>query len=230
MHSQFLETQLRHLARQLLSAQEDERRKISRDLHDVVVQTLVGINLELARLRKSTSLRVQTLKMKIARTQRLVQKSVSDVHQFAHTLRPAILDDLGLNPALRNYLRVVAARENLKINLSTFAGVEALDNEKRTVLFRVAQEALTNVGRHARASIVDVTVSAVSDAVRIEVHDNGRSFQVPQTLSARTNRRLGLVGMRERVEMVGGVLVIESAPGPGTTVRADVPYRNGGAK
>ena len=230
MQSQSLETQLRHLARQLLTALEDERRKISRDLHDVVVQTLVGINLQLAELSKSASPRVQTLKMKIARTQRLVEKSVREVHQFARALRPAVLDDLGLNPALRNYLRVVAARENLKINLSTFDGVEALDNEKRTVLFRVAQEALTNVGRHARASIVDVTVSAVSDAVRIEVHDNGRSFQVPKTLSARTNRRLGLVGMRERVEMVGGVLVIESAPGRGTTVRADVPYSNGGAK
>jgi signal transduction histidine kinase len=145
------------------------------------------------------------------------------VHQFARELRPAVLDDLGLIPALHAHLKTVAARQKFKIHLTAFAGVEALDGDKRTVLYRVAQEALINVGRHAQASAVKVSLREIPGAVRLEIHDNGKSFQVPQTLSAKTNKRLGLLGMRERVEMVGGTLVIESAPGRGTTVRAEIP-------
>jgi signal transduction histidine kinase len=103
-----------------------------------------------------------------------------------------------------------------------------LDSARRTVLYRVAQEALTNVARHAQASVVNVSLREIPGAIRMEVHDNGKSFQVQQTLSAKTNQRLGLLGMRERVEMVGGTLTIESAPGQGTTVRAEIPFRPGG--
>ena len=229
VQSQFMQKKLRHLARQILSAQEDERREISRELHDEVVQTLVGINVQLAALGKAASIGVRALKAKIAHTQRLVEKSVSAVHQFARELRPAVLDDLGLIPALHAYMKIIATRKKLKIRLTAFAGVEELDNARRTVLYRVAQEALTNVARHARASRVEVTISQIPGAARMEVHDDGKSFQVPQTLSVRANRRLGLLGMRERVEMVGGVVTIESAPGLGTTVRADVPFQPGGA-
>lgn len=228
VQSQLMQKKLRHLARQILSAQEDERRKISRELHDEVVQTLVGINVGLAALGKAASLGPRPLQVKIARTQRLVEKSVSAVHQFARELRPAVLDDLGLIPALHAYMKCVAAREKLKIRLTAFAGVETLDSARRTVLYRVAQEALTNVARHAQASVVNVSLREIPGAIRMEVHDNGKSFQVQQTLSAKTNQRLGLLGMRERVEMVGGTLTIESAPGQGTTVRAEIPFRPGG--
>ena len=223
--SEFMQKKLRHLARQLLSAQEDERRHISRELHDEVVQTLVGINVELAALGRAADLGPRALQAKIARTQRLVEKSVTAVHDFARELRPAVLDDLGLIPALHAYTKQLAAKKKLKIHVTAFAGVEAMDTEKRTVLYRVAQEALTNVGRHAQATAVHVRITALPGAVRLEVHDNGKSFQVPQTLSLKTNQRLGLLGMRERVEMVGGAVVIESAPGHGTTVRAEIPYQ-----
>jgi two-component system sensor histidine kinase DegS len=96
------------------------------------------------------------------------------------------------------------------------------------VLYRVAQEALINVSRHARASVVKVTISQRPGAVRMDIHDNGKSFRVASTLSPRRNQRLGLLGMRERLEMVGGTLVIESAPGRGTTVRAEIPFRKRG--
>jgi two-component system CheB/CheR fusion protein len=226
--SQFMQKKLRHLARQILTAQEDERRKISRELHDVVVQTLVGINVELAALGAAANLGARPLKAKIAHTQRLVEKSVNAVHQFARELRPAVLDDLGLIPALHAFLKTVASRAKLKISLTAFAGVEALSNERRTVLYRVAQEALTNVVRHAQASVVKVSIREISGAVCMEVHDNGKSFQVPQALSPKTNKRLGLLGMRERVEMIGGLLNIASAPGQGTTVRAEIPLREKG--
>ena len=122
-----------------------------------------------------------------------------------------------------------AARKNLKIRMTASAGVEKLKPEKLTVLYRVAQESLTNIGRHADASLVDLRITEMPEVVSMVIHDNGKSFDVAKTLSSNANRRLGLLGMRERIEMVGGTLTIESAAGYGTTIRADVPLERGGA-
>ncbi len=222
--SQVMQKKLRNLTRQIISAQEEERREISRELHDDVVQTLVGINVELSALGKGASVGLGALKTKIARTQRLVTNSVNAVHRFARELRPAVLDDLGLIPALNAYTKSLAERKNLKIHLSAFAGVEALGSAKRTVLFRVAQEALTNVARHAQATLVSMKIREIKGCIRMEVSDNGKSFAVEKTLLSHTRNRLGLVGMRERVEMVGGRFSIVSTPGKGTTVRAEIPF------
>ena len=135
-----------------------------------------------------------------------------------------MLDDLGLIPALHVYSKELAAREKIKIRLTAFGGVEALGIAKRTVLYRVAQEALTNVARHAQATAVSINISKVSGAVRMKICDNGKSFPVAKTLLAKNNKRLGLLGMRERVEMVGGNLIIESACGKGSTVCAEMPF------
>ena len=135
-----------------------------------------------------------------------------------------MLDDLGLIPALHAYSKSLAARKKIKIQLTAFDGVEALGGAKRTVLFRVAQEALTNVARHAHASQVRMSISEISGAVRMEISDNGKSFHIGKALLAKNPKRLGLIGMKVRVEMVGGSLTIESAPGKGTTVRAEIPF------
>jgi two-component system, NarL family, sensor histidine kinase DegS len=105
--------------------------------------------------------------------------------------------------------------------------VEQLNSIQRTVLYRIAQEALTNVARHAHASRVDVSIHRLSRAVGVIIKDNGKSFEVERVLQAKKNKRLGLLGMRERVEMVGGRLRVESAPGKGTTIRAEIPFTNG---
>jgi len=227
LESQLMQVKLRDLTRQIITAQEDERKEISRELHDQVVQILVGISVHLSALGAGVSeglTGLKGLKGKITRTQQLVEVAVNAVHRFARELRPAVLDDLGLIPALHAYNKSLAEQKNLKIHLTAFAGVEALESSKRTVLFRVAQEAMTNVIRHARASQVRMSLTKIPGAVRMEINDNGKSFQVGKTLLAKTNKRLGLVGMRERVEMVGGSLTIESAPGRGTTVRAELPF------
>jgi signal transduction histidine kinase len=223
LQSHVMQRKLRQLTRQILIAQEEERKKISRELHDEVVQTLVGINVELATLGKDSTAGLLSLKTKIARTQRLVTDSVNAVHRFARELRPAVLDDLGLIPALHAYCKNLAVGKKLKIKLTLFSGVEALGGAARTVLFRVAQEALTNVVRHAEASRVTLDISPVPGAIRMEITDNGRAFPVSRALLAPSHRRLGLVGMRERVEMIGGVFTITSVAGRGTSVRADVP-------
>ena len=111
--------------------------------------------------------------------------------------------------------------------MTAFAKVEELTNDRRTVLYRVAQEALTNVGRHAQARNVTVDIRELPNAIRMRIHDDGRAFDVERLLRSRKSNRMGLLGMRERVEMVGGTFTIESAPGKGTTVTARVPFRNG---
>jgi PAS domain S-box-containing protein len=224
LESQDMQKKLRRLTHQILTAQEEERKKISRELHDEVVQTLVGINVELSALVYGNSPDIHHLKDKIARTQRLVEKSVDAVHRFARDLRPAVLDDLGLIPALHAFCLSLAERKKLKIKMTAFGGVEAMDGDRRTVLFRVAQEALTNVARHARATRVRLSIKQISGAIRMEIADNGMSFPVKQLLQAKNNKRLGLVGMKERIEMVGGNLIIESVSGKGTTVRAEIPF------
>jgi signal transduction histidine kinase len=224
VESHRMEKKLRQLTRQIITAQEEERKEISRELHDEVVQTLVGINVELAALGKGATVGLHTLKDKIAHTQRLVENSVNAVHRFARELRPAVLDDLGLIPALHAYSKSLSERKKIKIQMTAFGGVEAMGTAKRTVLFRVAQEALTNVARHAHATIVKMSITEISGAIRMEINDNGKSFAVEKTLQAKNHNRLGLIGMKERVEMVGGKLAIVSTPGTGTTVRAEIPF------
>ena len=225
--SRQLQDQLRSLSRQLLSAQEEERKKISRELHDEIAQTLTSINVQLATLKMQAAVNVKGLQKKIAGAQRMVEKSVNIVHQFARELRPPVLDDLGLIPALHSFVKRFAKRTGVRVRLTTFAQVERLDSAKRTVLYRVAQEALTNVSRHARATRVDVGIRELPDAVCMEIKDNGKSFLVQRILHMKGNTHLGLLGMRERVEMVGGRFSVESIKSKGTTIRAQIPFRNG---
>jgi len=221
--SERLQEQSRQLARQILSAQEEERREISRELHDVIAQTLAGINVQLTALKKEASVTTRGLDVNIARTQLMVEKSVDLVHRFARDLRPAVLDDLGLIPALHSFMKQFTTRTGIRTYLTAFAGVEHLEIARRTVFFRVAQEALTNVERHAQASRVDVTLRKVPDGVCLKIKDDGKSFRVDRALERKGSKRLGLLGMRERLEMVGGSFAIESAPGKGTTIIAQIP-------
>jgi PAS domain S-box-containing protein len=222
--SRGMQEQLRHLSYQILQAQEEERKRISRELHDEITQTLVGINVHLETLAREAKVNPKGLKKKIARTQRLVEKSVNIVHRFARELRPTLLDDLGLIASVHSFMKDFTKRTGIRVHFTTIAGVEQLNSARRTVLYRVVQSALNNVAQHARASRVKVSIRKLADAVRMEISDNGRSFQVERVLHARRNRRLGLLGMRERVEMVGGNLSVESAPGRGTTIRAQIPF------
>jgi signal transduction histidine kinase len=221
--SENLQEQLRRLSRQVLSAQEEERKEISRELHDVIAQTLTGINIRLATLKKEAATNTKGLDRNIARTQRLVEKSVDIVHRFARELRPAVLDDLGLIPALHSFLKNFTARTGVRTHLTAFAGVEQIETSRRTVLFRIAQEALTNVARHANASRVELKIQKVADGIAMKVWDNGKSFAVDSVMNGNGSKRLGLLGMRERLEMVGGRFEVASAPGKGTTITAKIP-------
>ncbi len=223
--SRRMQEELRLLSRRLLSVQEEERKRISRELHDVVAQALTGINLQLATLKSRTTASAKDLQEKIATTQLLVEKSVEIVHGFALSLRPTVLDDLGLVPALQSYLRAQRKETGLAIHLTTFAGVEKLGGGVKTALYRIIQESLANVARHAKASRVNVRISDQGGNVRMDVHDDGRGFQVNKVDAAASGRHLGLLGMQERAEMVGGTFLVKSAPGKQTTIRVEIPHQ-----
>jgi signal transduction histidine kinase len=224
--SRRMQEQLRLLSRQLLLAQEEERKKISRELHDVIAQTLTSINVQLATLKKEAALDARGLERNIARTQKLVEQSVDVVHRFARELRPTVLDDLGLIPALRTFMKGFTEETGIRVRLSAFAAVEQVNGDKRTVLYRVAQEALTNIARHAQATRAEVKIEKVDGCLCMKIKDDGKGFEKERVLSARRGQRLGLLGMRERLDMVGGKFTVTSRPGKGTTVLAQVPLMN----
>jgi PAS domain S-box-containing protein len=221
--SRQMQEELRRLSRQVLGAQEEERKRISRELHDVIAQTLTGINVRLANLKKESHSDRRGLQRNIARTQQLVEHAVDIVHRFARELRPTVLDDLGLIPALRTYMKIFHEQTGVHVSLSAFAAIERVNGDKRTVLFRVAQEALTNVARHSHATRAELKIHHTNGSVCMKIIDNGKGFR--QKLMSNSNKgdRLGLLGMRERLEMVGGKFTITSAPGRGTTVVARIP-------
>lgn len=225
--SRVMEQRLRQLSHQLLSAQEEERKKISRELHDHIAQMLAGINVHLATFLGEALMSSAGLNRKVRNTQRMVEKSVNLVHRFARQLRPPVLDDLGLIPALQSYLKSFTVRTGIHAHFTVFPGIEQLHSDKRTVLYRVAQAALTNVAQHAKASRVTVTIIKTGGAAQMLLHDDGKSFDVEGIRFTRKNRRLGLIGMRERVEMVGGSFNVQSAPGQGTTVAIQIPFITG---
>lgn len=224
--SERVHRQMQELARRTLLAQEQDRRSISRQLHDEIAQTLAGIHVQLSNLQAASSVNLRGLRRRISATQRLVAISVDTVHRFARDLRPAVLDDLGLVPALRSFLRTLPNRKALRIQFSAFLQVENLTSLQRTALYRVAQEAITNVNRHARATRATITIQKVKEEVVLIISDNGRSFRPDRIFNARNPKHLGLLGMRERMEMVGGTLTILSTVGTGTVVRATLPLRH----
>lgn len=227
VQSRTLQEELRLLSRRVLSVQEEERKRISRELHDVIAQMLTSINIRLATLKHDAAANAKGLSKKISRTQQVVEQLVDIVHRFARELRPTALDDLGLTPALHSYLKRFTKETGVRASLTSFAGLDRLSSAKRTALYRVAQEALTNIARHAHASRVDVTLQKVSNSVHMKIEDDGESFDIERMWHAGRNQHLGLLGMRERVEMVGGVFTVESAPGSGTTIHACIPFNQG---
>lgn len=221
--SRQMQDELRQLSRRLLTVQEEERKRISRELHDVIAQTLTGINLRLAALKAQTSANAREFHQKIAITQRLVVKSVEIVHRFARDLRPAVLDDLGLIPALKSYMDSFLEQTGIRVAFVAFAGIEKLDGTARTVLYRVAQEALTNISHHAKASHVKISIREADEKIVMLIQDDGIGFTVDHMLNTQHSNRLGLLGMRERVEMINGNFCVKSEVGKGTLVRVEIP-------
>jgi signal transduction histidine kinase len=146
------------------------------------------------------------------------------VHQFARDLRPPLLDDLGLIDALHAHMKDFTKRTGIPVEFTVSAAVQEMESDKRTVIYRVVQEALANISSHARASHVSVKIRKIKDLVCLQVKDNGKGFDVGRRLAGKKITRLGLLGMRGRVEMFGGRFEISSVLQQGTTLRAEMPF------
>jgi PAS domain S-box-containing protein len=211
------------LQRQLVNAQEEERRRIARELHDHMGQHLAALVLGLQTLVDSTAEPVD--RSRIQQLQVLTRVIGREVHDLALQLRPPALDDLGLLSALEQYTDQWSSRYHVPMDLHTSRLKEPrLPPPVEIALYRIVQEGLTNVARHAHATRVSLVVQRRAGFVQLILEDDGRGFPVDEVMQApHIARRLGILGMRERACLAGGTLDVESAPGRGTTIFVRVP-------
>jgi signal transduction histidine kinase len=210
---------LRRLSDRLVAVQEEERRNLSRELHDDLGQTMSAMLIELGKL-ESPLAGSEDHRAELASVRRLAEENVAKVRNMALLLRPAMLDELGMVPALRWHAREVARRTGLKVKMIADEINDDLPDSHRTCIYRVVQEALNNCVKHSKASEVRVVIHRDGEGLSISVQDDGAGFDPEH------NKGLGLLGMMERVAGAGGRFHIESQPGRGTTLSIFFPLEN----
>ena len=211
------------LLKKVVSAQEDERRHLSRELHDEMGQRLTSILINL-KVLEGVKDRVRAGGL-IADIKSVVSQTLETIHQLAVELRPSVLDDLGLVPALEHYVKTCPQRCGFEVDFAAIGmGNKRLPREIETTLYRIVQESLTNAARHSQADRVSLLLEQRGSSVVVIVEDNGIGFNVREAMSPSNGRnKLGLYGIEERAILAGGKLTIESAPGKGATVFVEVP-------
>jgi signal transduction histidine kinase len=216
--------QLRALSARLQSIREEERTRIAREIHDELGQTLTGLRLDIAYLEGKLKLYGEIdkdlLKSQLESMISLVDSSIQNVRRIATELRPQVLDDLGLIPALEWQTAEFQSRTKINCTLKTNVEDIQIDPDRSTALFRILQESLTNVARHSNASEVNVELQATGNNLILTVADNGKGIAEMNIPSLKS---LGLLGMRERAHMLGGMLNIKGLPGQGTIVSVELP-------
>jgi two-component system sensor histidine kinase UhpB len=201
-----------------MRAQEEERRRLARDLHDEVNQALTAILLRLEALAQDTP---PERAPELVELKRLVNQAMEELLTLARQLRPSALDDHGLVPAVEAQLKRFSARTGIEVRMSTEGDPNELAEVMQTAIFRVAQEALANVARHAGATAVELELDEEDGRAELRVRDDGVGFDpgaIPRAGSEGPGAGLGLGGMAERARLVGGELDVRSAPGGGTSV------------
>jgi len=213
------EREFRRLGRAVWRVQEDERRRLARELHDGVGQNLTAIRHRLATVSSTLPADAVQTRDALEAIIALCGDTLEDTRQLSRLLRPAILDDLGLEAALRWLARTQGEASGLEVTLD-IGTLPALDGDLQTLLFRVAQEALSNIARHANARSVLIRLVARAGLLQLQIADDGQGFEPGQVQHAGGS---GLGGMRERLRLYDGRLELHSAPGEGTRLRAVVP-------
>lgn len=218
---EFSRLELKRLASQLIRIQEDERRRISRDLHDDINQRLALLSIELEGIQRQLPLLTPAISQTIRSIAERVAELSEDVRHLAYHYHPSILDDLGLSIALQRLVEDVGSRNHLETRITCHDLPKTLSQDVATCLYRIAQESLNNVVRHAKASRIEVALTQSSMGLNFTIADNGVGF--PPDLRRADAGGLGLLSMKERVALIGGTLTIDSALGAGTTLQASIP-------
>lgn len=211
----------RELLQRLLVAQEEQRRRIAQDLHDHAGQMMTALIIQLAQLASRAEHVDGQMSAALQKLHALAQQGLDELRRLVYELRPAILDDLGLGPAIRSYAETYLRAVGLQVDLQVTEMGDRLPPEIETVAFRIIQEASTNALRHAHARKLEVRVDRRSELLLIMVRDDGIGFDPEQ--GGRDKATLGLHGMRERAQLVGGTVQVLSVPGVGTTILARLP-------
>ena len=214
--------ELESLSKRLVEVQEAERLSISRELHDEVGQTLGAVLVDLGQLSNLISPGNTIVKDQIARIKSASESAVRSIRDMALLLRPPMLDDLGLIPALEWQAREISRRSEMEVEVHAEELTADSPDELKVGIYRLVQEALQNAATHAHAKNAAVVVKRGPNRVTVEIIDNGKGFQPERT------RGMGILGMEERVRQFGGEFVIRSTPGKGTTVRAELPVKGKG--
>jgi signal transduction histidine kinase len=219
--TELAERELRSLSTQLVHTQEQERRTISRELHDEVGQTLTGLGIELANLEHLRDGPQSEYRSHLADAKRLTEETLRTVRNIAMGLRPSTLDDSGIVPAVRWQASELSRRTGIPVELQIEGDFDGLGDEGRTCLYRVVQETLTNCARHAKATTIQITMQGNKESVCLSIRDDGLGFDT------RCARGLGLIGIEERVKELGGSLAVRSWPNRGTLLRVEIPLAGG---
>lgn len=217
--AELAEMEMRRLSHQLVRAQEEERRSLSRELHDEVGQMLTGLRMELGNVERATAQPGEAMRANLEECKHLVDTLIHSVRHLSMGLRPSMLDDFGLGPALEWQARDFSRRYAVPVNVTLEGDLDALCEPYRTAVYRMVQEALTNCARHAQASQIAITVRGSGQRLLVLIHDDG----VGLNGSDRRSGGLGLLGIKERVRELGGGVALYSHDGAGTTVRIDLP-------
>jgi PAS domain S-box-containing protein len=218
------EGRLRYLAEQLLSAQENERKRLASELHDELGHALLALKLHLSSIEKKLSPEQEDLKMEIRSQLNYIHEVIQEVRRLYHDLSPGDVEDLGLTKALRNLINDFAGhipQITWRVDLVDLEGLFSLPVQ--TIIYRIMQEALTNIGKHAHPDAVTIAATKEPDQVHFVVQDNGTGFNVKEILSRCVGRGLGLAAMEERLSMVGGSLEIQSREQEGTRLSFTIP-------
>jgi signal transduction histidine kinase len=206
----------------ITAGQEEERRRLARELHDDTLQSLIALNqrIQLAQLALADSPAANSL----AEIQTLMEQTMSDLRRFTRALRPIYLEDLGLVAALKMLTREVSQADNLRVEFHRMGSERRLAPEVELALYRMAQESLSNVARHAQASQASLNIAFKPEVVTMTISDNGRGFQVPASpAELAPGGHFGLLGLHERAELIGAHLDIQSSPGQGARVTVQLP-------
>jgi len=227
--SQQRETMRAELFRRVVAAQEAERQRIARDLHDETGQSLTAIGMGLRGLSGKLGPRNKDAMVTLHKLETLTADSLKELQRLMTDLRPSHLDDLGLSAALRWYASRIQEHSSLSVRVDIHGEERDLDDAMKITIFRISQECLNNVIKHSQATHVNIHVYFEDQAVRINVFDNGVGFDKDQVRQRRTSRpSLGIAGMEERAALLGGTVNVHSRPGYGTEVEALIPYRHSG--
>ncbi len=218
------EENLRYYLQEITKAQEEERKRIARELHDSSAQNLIAL------LHQLDNLLTDKTKLPVKEAKALwgfyeqIRDTLQEVRRFSRDLRPSILDDLGLLPALEWVTEDLKNTYWIEVDLRVLGGERRLFPEKELLLFRIVQEALRNIAKHAKATKAEVEIKFEEYKITVTVSDNGRGFAPPEDLGALTpTGKLGLAGMHERVQLLGGTVRLESGPGKGTRISVEAP-------